>query len=534
MIPCRGRIALLLWLLAAAPAAALDQPETVPLTRAIEQLEKKIMDLQEEVKQLAGKMLRAATDADQATAARYFMDRHRLLVETQISSQRLLSMRAGTGKGVAAKKTLADWIELAQKSIPKLPQPPSPPAEITDFTAIDQHARATPASEAKSETQLARYLTKGAKTDKEKARAIFTWIVENVTYDLDAVVQGKVVIRPDVVLKQQHTSCAGYTLLFAALAKQASLQASVINGWSRDLENRTGDPRSVKIPAGLVWVPHGWNAVKLDGKLYLVDTTWASGRYFRAGKSAPTKAPVLDYFLVSPEALAYSHFPDDPRLQQLKTKPLTKKEQEALPLLKPAFFRYGLKLVSAPQPALTVRDSLLVTLEAPPDVVVRGAIKSMEGQGGDPQSALVQVREGTVEVRAAFPDPGTYRLSIFARKKTAPPKEFEHVMDYRVNAQGSKASASLPTMYRTFLDTGAYLYHPLAGRVAAGKPQAFVLSVPGATEVLVKSGDKRTSLEKRGEVFVGEVTPAPGDVFVMARFPDDPKRFQGLIKFVAQ
>ena len=96
-------------------------------------------------------------------------------------------------------------------------------------------------------------LNLSGKSDLEKILAIYTYVTENVTYDLTAeypftaygaLVDGKAV-------------CQGYALLLMRMLEEVSVESEVIFG-SADGIN------------------HMWNSVKLDGAYYLLDSTWDS------------------------------------------------------------------------------------------------------------------------------------------------------------------------------------------------------------------------------------------------------------------
>jgi hypothetical protein len=340
------------------------------------------------------------------------------------------------------------------------------------------------------------------------------------------------VTRPDLVLETQSTTCEGYSNMYAALANSAGLPTSVVTGWARVLDNPTRDPRTVKAVNGLLWASHGWNAVKLDGKMYLLDPTWGTTRKIQGGKKDPKTPLNFDQFLVPAEAFVYIHLPNDPRWQLLKT-PLTKKEQEELPILWPEFFRFRLQLGNAAQPVLAIRDSLLVTVEAPEDTVVTASLIPFANRA-DVKSLFVQTRGRSVEIRAVLPRAGVYEMQVHAQKKGETIKDAARVITYRVDAKGGNAAEYLPAVFADAIERRAYLYHPLTERVTTSNPQAFVLSAPKATDVLVINGGKRVRLQKRDDLFVGEVSLAAGEVRVSGIFPDDPKTNWGLYKFVAE
>lgn len=98
--------------------------------------------------------------------------------------------------------------------------------------------------------KIAHHITRPEQSPHIKVKAIYDYIISNVTYDesmtkfttYEALVEGK-------------TVCQGYTLLM-----QAMLEAIRIP--SRIVEGKAG---------GLL---HAWNLVQLDGRWYHIDATW--------------------------------------------------------------------------------------------------------------------------------------------------------------------------------------------------------------------------------------------------------------------
>ncbi|CAG8723266.1 14416_t:CDS:2, partial [Ambispora leptoticha] len=61
-----------------------------------------------------------------------------------------------------------------------------------DYSKVDHHARTTPSSKTKDVPTLSHHLTSPFKETDEKLRAIFTWIAENIVYDVDALFSGNI------------------------------------------------------------------------------------------------------------------------------------------------------------------------------------------------------------------------------------------------------------------------------------------------------------------------------------------------------
>jgi len=131
------------------------------------------------------------------------------------------------------------------------------------------------------------------------------------------------------VLQRRSAVCSGYTALFDALARRAGLETVTIPGFAKGLGYQPG----VLAQAS----SHAWSAVKLDGRWQLLDVTWAAGavngqQYVKRFKES--------YFLTPPEQLIFSHFPNDPRWQLLRT-PLTLEQFQSLPAVDGDLFNMG-------------------------------------------------------------------------------------------------------------------------------------------------------------------------------------------------
>src|SRR5207249_294129 len=113
----------------------------------------------------------------------------------------LLELSALLRRGKSSQKQLAlkEWLDAAKQE--KLAYPSLPPratADTYDYSAIDEYAKNAPREVATSTAKLAAYLNKGAKNDREKTRALFVWICENMIYDQDVLAGRFVEARPEI------------------------------------------------------------------------------------------------------------------------------------------------------------------------------------------------------------------------------------------------------------------------------------------------------------------------------------------------
>jgi transglutaminase-like putative cysteine protease len=113
-------------------------------------------------------------------------------------------------------------------------------------------------SEDQQIVKLANELTAGLYSNLEKSKAIFTWVAQNITYDVETFYSNKnfYLEHPDAieVLNSKLAMCMGYSRLNAALHRAAGIEAKVVFGEG-----------------------HAWNEIKINGKWQTQDTTYAAG-----------------------------------------------------------------------------------------------------------------------------------------------------------------------------------------------------------------------------------------------------------------
>lgn len=222
---------------------------------------------------------------------------------------------------------------------------------------------------------LAAKLTAFCHTDKEKVRAIFKWITENISYyrvtpkkakdkaenlyeeeyddDTSALkpVTERIALK---VLKDRRTYCEGYARLFKSLCDHAGIHAEIITGYARtDIYRMESKFRT----------NHSWNAVYFDSAWHLLDATWAAG-YTATFSEDFVKQYNEYYFLTDPKEFAQHHFPDDLRWTLL-TDPPTLQEFRRTPFKQRSFVKYGITDFSPSKGIIdaNVGDTLSIELE---------------------------------------------------------------------------------------------------------------------------------------------------------------------------
>ena len=117
---------------------------------------------------------------------------------------------------------------------------------------------------------LANELTKNLTSEKEKARAIFEWIVENITYDLEAQCY-----PVEIVFEERKAVCNGYVLLMHDMLTAVGITSAYTHGISiSDIYDRLTVSEMLDGSYNDYNKGHAWLYVYADGELILCDPTW--------------------------------------------------------------------------------------------------------------------------------------------------------------------------------------------------------------------------------------------------------------------
>ncbi|MBC8081194.1 MAG: transglutaminase domain-containing protein [Gorillibacterium sp.] len=124
-------------------------------------------------------------------------------------------------------------------------------------------------AESVTAVKKAQELTKGKKTDEEKAKAIYNYIIRTISYDykLASTVTSDYLPVVDQVLTTKKGICYDYSSLYASMLRSVGIPAKLVMGNSSYVEEY-----------------HAWNEVFLNGKWITVDTTVDAG-YKKSNKT---------------------------------------------------------------------------------------------------------------------------------------------------------------------------------------------------------------------------------------------------------
>ena len=244
-------------------------------------------------------------------------------------------------QGFSKQPNVDQTAEVVEATTPPMVHHKTTSPVSTSASSLEQHSRQkqapkeprSPATREQDISKLAARLAKGAKTDLEKARAIYDWLTENISYDDKGYNSGRYSpTDAESVLKNGVSVCAGFASLFLAIGLEMDLEIEKVSGYSKGYSHREGQRFSR--------TNHAWNRIKIDGEWKMFDATWGEG-YGTAvgGKLKSVKKFDPFWFDTDPYAFVFTHYPEDGQTEV--TPPLSKSGFERLPEVDKGYFKLG-------------------------------------------------------------------------------------------------------------------------------------------------------------------------------------------------
>jgi hypothetical protein len=300
---------------------------------------------------------------------------------------------------------------------PPEPVPVQAPSVVTYPMAATMHPVVAnmPREVETSIANVGRYIAERETNQVMRIKALHDYVADRVAYDAPAYAAGHIPHEdgdPQAVFRSHKGVCAGYAALMRELGKVTGDEIAYV----------VGDARSSSHP--MEGEGHAWNAVKIGAGWYLVDTTWDAGPVDGAEFK---KKYSTEYLFTPPEVFAVSHYPEAQKWQLLEH-PMTHAEFFRRPVLAPAFFRYGLALVSPDRSQVTTAGPLAVNVTNPNDVFLLADFSSKHG------GARTDCKgDGKTTFHCTFPAAGTYDVRLYVNRERY--GSYAYAGSVEVNAQ---------------------------------------------------------------------------------------------------
>lgn len=143
-------------------------------------------------------------------------------------------------------------------------------------------------------------------TKESKAYLIYCWTCQNIEYDTDSYFSKDYskTSTEDCFLNKKAI-CSGYSHLIKDIGLSLGIEIKEINGYAKGYSYFPGQNFND--------TNHAWNAVKLNGNWYLLDSCWGAGYVTKEKKFSKTFKRF--YFCMNPNLFLLKHLPKDPQDQ---------------------------------------------------------------------------------------------------------------------------------------------------------------------------------------------------------------------------
>uniref|UniRef100_A0A8C0FAD4 Kyphoscoliosis peptidase n=1 Tax=Bubo bubo TaxID=30461 RepID=A0A8C0FAD4_BUBBB len=288
----------------------------------------------------------------------------------------------------------------------------SMPVDLQQFEKLDAYAL-------KVSLELVKALLKQARTDLEKVRAIWMWICHHIGRLRSSVEKIRLLFKPEV-------SCR--TLLFPFSI--AGVQCMKLSGYSKGYGYKMGQTFTGDSD-------HAWNAVYLDGRWHLLDSTWGSGAVDDSFTKFTFRYNEF-YFLTHPALFINNHFPDNSNWQLLKPT-LSLKDFENNMLHNSNFYMLGL-LTAHPETAViqTVNGKASVSVDCRSATLFTFKLKGTDEHG------LMTLKKHGMKLDIYPQKTGSHKLQIFAKPSKASEDVYNCVLEYVVECKSVDKAMRFP------------------------------------------------------------------------------------------
>ncbi|XP_062439073.1 kyphoscoliosis peptidase [Rhea pennata] len=305
----------------------------------------------------------------------------------------------------------------------------SMPVDLQQFEKLDAYALKVNVKN--SVEELVTALLKQARTDLEKVRAIWMWICHHIEYDVVGYHnKSQLSCKPIDVLQTGKSICEGYAGLFEQMCSIAGIQCMKLSGYSKGCGYKMGQTFTGDSD-------HAWNAVYLDGRWHLLDSTWGSGSVDDSFSKFTFRYNEF-YFLTHPALFINNHFPDNSNWQLLKPA-LVLKDFENNMLHNSNFYKLGL-LAAHPETGViqTVNGKAAISVDCRSSMLFTFKLKGIQEHG------LMTLRKHGMMLEVYPQKTGSHKLQIFAKSSKASEEVYNCVLEYVLECKSVDKSMRFP------------------------------------------------------------------------------------------
>ena len=331
---------------------------------------------------------------------------------------------------------------------------------------------------------------------------IFYWITSHIAYDTVSYFSKNYADQTaEGVFRTKKGVCAGYANLYKYLCDQLSMPCEIVGGYAKGygFDKREGAPTETD---------HAWNAVEIERRWYLMESTWGAGSL--DDQKAFKRELNVYFFLPRPDEMIYHHLPENARWQLLR-EPIGMDQYMRMPRLSVPYFELGLDLIYPRNQAqcdlLPDLPFALVLVRAPTDVQLIADLKLHDVKIDGGHRVVFDRRRDIYCCYFAPATTGQHKIMIYGKRGPKKADSFSGAIEMPFSVkQLPRNPVSFPETWTIFYDFDLELISPKNTHVIVldhGMTHATILlRAPKSVELLGRLEDsEENKLEDGSEVY---------------------------------
>ena len=329
--------------------------------------------------------------------------------------------------------------------------------------------------------QFSSYLSEKAYNLKEEQKVYlaYYWIINNIKYDYVGYRSGTYDGSPVNAFNKKIAVCSGYSRLFRVLLLAMNYTESKIlniQGYAKgEGYSSFEEPKR----------NHEWNAVEINGKWCLIDTTWDSIKK-------------TEYYLCSPpKCFIRDHLPENNKTLQFLHNPISLETFHGFIQTGEGFCKYNLEIIE---------DKAIQNICGKGKIIIKYKSESEDGDnhiiigsfnGEKCPNFFANRIESGFQIDLSVNNKG--RSAIFFSLNNY------HIGEIYFNCtEEPKDKVSFPSPAYHYSHSDAQLISPLEGNLIKGKTYNFELKTEDFEELTIEQENEKIYMTNDGNIFKGE------------------------------
>ena len=365
--------------------------------------------------------------------------------------------------------------------------------------------------------------------EKEKVYLIYKWVAQNIVYDYASyIAHDEVNCEPEAVLTSKKGVCSGYARLFTKLLTCLNFPAENIKniiGHSKGLgfnyEDEISDDNT----------DHEWNAVKINNKWCLIDTTWGAGSIINNA----FEASYDEYYLCTPPAqFVRTHLPKkiEENLQFLDN-PIDINTFKNMAYTTKYFFEYGFNGLSNDKMVQNICGEGKMILKY--NIAIRPILLLKIKKVGNEYEDWIMEKKITngYDIIYYINEAGNYDVEISANKDKS--NSYLKILNFKVECDSTPNIKKYFPIFKPDYknDDNIQLISPLESELIQGQKYNFVINsdIHDKLYLLLRLNQfELIEMDKEGTTFKENNVMVHGD-FVSINYKDNRELLEPLVEY---